>query len=262
MADAKKKKPSSIDDVMNSGADAIVTYYQQYSNDDFKTRIGKNKEFHEKKVFTTLDNEAYEIHQGGSSPGALQEGYLLVDKYAKKEQDVIESEDKIKDILESYAMGFLKKANKKEDLAALEEMTKKGATKAEVRAFLNERFSAYHLDRQGRPVGILDQDDIKDFVGRDKAEIKRRLRAKAAELQGAHANYLQSRVFEGYFKQDRDQIPLVKHMEEQMAKDKLIHPNHKKTLYTRSFPDLVQDLSAYNQNIIGQREYVKAPAKK
>jgi hypothetical protein len=238
-------KANSIDDVVNTGATGIVKYYQTYKDADFDTRIKKNKEFHDKKVQMVLKNEAYEIHHGVEKPGAIQESYKTINKYAKGENDVIKDAEQIKDILESYAIGFLKRTNKKDILAALDEMKAKGESKEDIRKKLGQMFGAYHLDNDGRQMDIFNSRLIKSLQGRSKAEIKASMQGFAEDFHQRHTNYLVGKAFDGYFTLERDSIPLANYVGKVATKLNVTHPGHK-TMHTRDIDELIGDVTAYH----------------
>jgi len=220
MAEKKEKKSNSVDD--------IIGHYQKYhhrSGKNFEERIGAFEEFFDSENIhrQQLSQHAQYAVFGkpddlGNTPGAYNVAYKVLGKHLTEDDAKLEDEDKLAQIMESYADTFLEKAMGKKFKDVIEDAKKNGAKDKDLRDIKGQLLGRYFTDDQGNPINIMNETYIKrNLKGKKKVEIIHRLKDISTKLERSYDSHLHQKALEGVItEEDRPHIaPYIRPIFEQ-----------------------------------------------
>ena len=224
-----KKKPKTVEE--------IIADYQKFhhkAGKGFKDRIKKFEEIHDpENIHARLfSHHAHYTIFGKPGkekeyPGAYNEAYKKLDKHLKDDADKLEDEDKLAEILDTYADTFLQKAMGSGYKKTMEHAEKEGRlSKKELRELKGQLMGQFHTDDEGRPQNILDDLYIKKLKGKKKVELIDELRGMSEKVKESYSRFLQGKALEGLLSED-DRVDMAKYItpifEERGFKHKKAH---------------------------------------
>lgn len=209
-----KKKPKSIDE--------IISDYQKFhhkAGKGFKERIKKFEEFNDPENmhaqlfahhahYTVFGKPGKEKEYSG----AYNETYKKLDKLLEDDADKIEDEDKLAEILETYADTFLQKAMGDKYKKTVEHAGKEGKlNKKELRQFKGQLMGQFYKDERGNPINIFDEENLKELKGKKKLDLIDELKEMSEGVKKSYTNFLQQKAMEGLISED-DRLEMAKYL--------------------------------------------------
>ena len=210
----EKKKPKSIDD--------IISGYQKFhhaAGKEFKDRIKKFEEFHDPENIHA-QQFAHHAHytvfgkpgKEKEYPGAFNESYKVLDKHLEDDADKLEDEDKLAEILDTYADTFLQNAMGSGFKRTIEHAEKEGKlNKKELRELKGQLMGRFHFDDEGNPQNILSDLYIKLLKGKKKLELIDELRGLSEKVKKSYTIFLHTKALEGILSED-DRLDMAKYI--------------------------------------------------
>lgn len=227
---AEKKKAKSIDE--------IIAEYQKFhhkAGKDFKDRIKKFEEFNDPENIHA-QQFAHHAHytvfgkpgKEKKYPGAYNEAYKKLDKHLANDDDKfdkLEGEDKLAEILETYADTVLQKAMGDKFKKTMEHAEKEGKlNKKELRKFKGQLMGMFYKDERGNPINILDDENLKDLKEKKKLDLIDELREMSEGVKKSYTNFLQQKAMEGLISED-DRLEMAKYITPIFQERGLKHQN-------------------------------------
>ncbi len=230
---AERKKPKSVDE--------IISEYQKFhhkAGKGFKDRIKKFEEFNDPE---NIHRQQFAHHahytvfgkpgKEKEYPGAYNVTYQVLDKLLEDDADKLEDEDKLAQILETYADTVLQKSMGDKFRATMEHAEKEGKWwKKDLREFKGELMGQFLPDNQGHPTNIFSEPYMKNLKGKKKIELVEHLKSLSERVREGYANHLQQKALEGLISED-DRLDMAKYVSPIFEERGL---KHKKPHITRS----------------------------
>ncbi len=224
---AEKKKFKSVEEILN--------HYREYHHEKgkkFKERIKKFEEFNDPDNIhiQQFAHHAHYVVFGKPSdtknfPGAYNEAYKVLDKHLKEDDDVLDEEDKLAEILETYTDTFLKKVmgkGFKDTVAHFEEVTKEQnkdkdegelqkILKKELRELKGQLMSKYYSEDGKTGKNILTEEYIKSLKGKKKVDLIDKLKSIGEMSTKLYVSNLVNKATEGLISED-DRLDIAKYL--------------------------------------------------
>jgi len=229
MAKKEDKKPKTVEE--------IIADYQKFhhkTGKDFKDRIKKFEEMNDPESLHArqFSHHAHYTVFGKPGkekeyPGAYNEAYKKLDKLLADDADKLEDEDKLAEILDTYANSFLQIAMGSSFKKTVEHAEKEAKlSKKELRELKGQLMGQFHIDDQGNPQNILSDQYIKGLKGKKKIELVDELRGMSEKVKESYSSFLHDKALEGLLSED-DRVEMAKYItpifEERGFKHKKAH---------------------------------------
>ncbi|MDP3698434.1 MAG: hypothetical protein Q8R47_02510 [Nanoarchaeota archaeon] len=224
-----KKKPKTVEE--------IIADYQKYhhkAGKEFKDRIKKFEEFYDPEsihgaVFAHHAHYTIFGRPGKEKdyPGAFNEAYKKLDKHVKEDDEKLEDEDKLAEILDTYADTFLQQAMGSGFKKAMDHAQKENKMdKKELRELKGQFMGQFHFDDEGNPQNILSDSYIKRLKGKKKVELIDELKNMSERVKKSYNIFLNKKALEGILSEE-DRTDMAKYLtpifEERGFKHKKTH---------------------------------------
>ncbi len=235
---ALKHKPANIEEL----ADHLLHASHEA---DFKKRVEAFELLHkgDNRYIPLVQEYARDIvfkNPTKDADGSYDIAYKHLDKLVKGHTDIV-GESNIAEVLEKYVDGFLERVLKPEDLAAHRKIGERMPDK-ERRAMKGMLFGHYFRDEEGRPINILDEQQLKKLGEKTKIEIIQYLRESLGkDTVNKYTNFWISQATRDLIKQE-DHGHFVPYIKEKMKEAGLEHPDEHYHA-TRDVPLLRQEYS-------------------
>jgi len=212
---AEKKKPKTVDE--------IVSEYQKFhhkAGKGFADRIKKFEEFHDPE---NIHGRQFALHaqytlfgkpgKEKEFPGAYNQAYKVLDKFLEDDNDKLEDDDKLAQILETYADNVLQKTLGESTFKKFMENAEKDnkMNKKELREFKGQLLGQFHPDGEGRPGNIFAENYLKELRGKKKIELIEHLKTLSERVKETYSSHLRNKALEGLISEE-DRLDMAKYI--------------------------------------------------